>query len=131
VRALGARVSADEAVECGQVVVAGRVPVTVTDILFELSLGATVMELAEELELEIQDVRAALRYAAYLVARERVGHGPIEWNGSLHEKRDEAWRQKLARRQAAIARDGLLNLLEAIVLEAGREARRQQDETSS
>jgi uncharacterized protein (DUF433 family) len=68
---LAPRIAADPMVCHGQAVVAGtRVPVAV--VVGSLAGGMTVAEVAREYDLAESDVRAALKYAAELTARESI-----------------------------------------------------------
>lgn len=68
---LAPRIVADPTVCHGQAVVAGtRVPVAV--VVGSLAGGMTVAEVAREYDLAEADVRAALKYAADLTARESI-----------------------------------------------------------
>lgn len=65
------RVTVDEGVAFGKPVIQGtRVPVAL--LVGKLAGGMTVREVAEEYELESDDVLAALSYAARLLDEERV-----------------------------------------------------------
>ena len=68
---LAPRIAADPAVCHGQAVVTGtRIPVAV--VVGRLAGGMTVAEVAREYDLAEGDVRAALKYAAELTARESI-----------------------------------------------------------
>lgn len=65
------RIASDGGIRFGKPVIKGtRVPVDL--VLGKLAGGMTVEEVAEEYELEREDVLAALRYAAEAVAGEHV-----------------------------------------------------------
>lgn len=65
------RIAVDENVRFGRPVILGtRVPVET--VVGKLAAGMTVNEVAEEYGIELEDVRAALRYAAATVESEQI-----------------------------------------------------------
>jgi uncharacterized protein (DUF433 family) len=65
------RIVADQAIRFGKPVIKGtRVPVDL--VVGKLAGGMTLEQVAEEYEIEREDVLAALRYAAEAVAGEQV-----------------------------------------------------------
>lgn len=71
VQELAPRIVVDPAVRFGRPIIQGtRVPVEL--ILAKLSGGMTVQEVASEYEITLEDVRAALAYAARVLASEDV-----------------------------------------------------------
>lgn len=65
------RITVDPTVRFGRPVIEGtRVPVDL--IVGKLAGGMTVEEVAEEYEITFEDARAALNYAAWVVAAEEI-----------------------------------------------------------
>lgn len=61
------KITSDPAVQFGKPVIAGtRVPVSI--IVGHIAAGDTPEQVAEEYKLELEDVRAALKYASKIVA---------------------------------------------------------------
>jgi uncharacterized protein (DUF433 family) len=70
-RELAPRITVDEKVAFGKPVIQGtRVPVAL--VVAKLAGGMSIAEVSEEYELELQDVLAALSYAAKLLKEEQV-----------------------------------------------------------
>jgi len=68
---LAPRIVVDPAIRFGKPVIQGtRVPVEL--VLAKLGGGMDFSEVAEEYELAVEDIRAALSYAAKLVASEEI-----------------------------------------------------------
>lgn len=70
-REIAPRIVVDRTIRSGKPVIQGtRVPVDV--VVGKIAGGMTIEEICKEYELQKEDVFAALRYAADLVAREEV-----------------------------------------------------------
>ena len=68
---LAPRIVVDPAIRFGKPVIAGtRVPIDL--IVAKLAGGMTVEEVAEEYDISLEDVRAALGYAASILADEEI-----------------------------------------------------------
>jgi hypothetical protein len=86
-------------------------------ILFELPSGLSVERVCERHGIRPEEMERLFAYAARLVRGRRQ-----QIEESL--AREERWRKRLGERERAIANDGVLNLLEAILLEARAEIHR-------
>jgi len=65
------RINIDPAIQAGRPVIAGT-RVTLDVILASLAGGMAVEQIADDYEITPEDVRAAVAYAAYVLANKRV-----------------------------------------------------------